>query len=89
MAPLEIVILTLIVFASTGWFIYTSWRDNKRWNGGVCKETGKFWEFTGGVSFLGFFCYRGGRVKGETQFIWLSELRTPDRKRGFGPGTNC
>lgn len=52
--------IAILAFAGIAWFMYTAWRDNRRWNKGVCKETGQFWEFTGGVSFMGQFCYSGG-----------------------------
>lgn len=79
----------LLAFIGFAWVFYSSWRDNRRWNEGVCKETGQLWEFTGGVSTMGYFCYRGGVHKGKPQFIWLSELRKRPYHFGMGPGTNC
>lgn len=66
--------LGIIVFALIVWNFYTGFRDVRRWNNGTCKETGKLWEFTGGVSFLGYYCYYGGLVGDEQQFIWLADL---------------
>ena len=79
----------LLGLLAVGWFAFTAWRDEQRWNDGICKETGSFWEFTGGVSFLGMYCYRGGIVNGDPQYIWLHDLRKPVRHRNFPPGTSC
>lgn len=84
MEGIGLVILALIGIA---WFMYTAWRDNRRWNEGICKETGQPWRFTGGISYLGQYCYMGGAYKGRQQFIWLAERRRQSPK--FGPGTNC
>lgn len=65
--------LIIVVVIVMGFTTYGQIRDRHRWNSGVCKETQQPWTWTGGISPMGYYCYYGGAINGESQFIWIEK----------------